>query len=72
MALNSVKLAQFRRLSTELIKSSLQPGQAGPAEGLGPMERCSMVITRLSILVERAEDIHSLPREIMEKENRED
>ena len=70
-ALNSVKLAQFRRLSTELIKSSLQPGQPGSLR-VRPDGTVLDGHHRLSILVERAEDIHSLPREIMEKENRED
>jgi hypothetical protein len=69
-ALNAVKLAQFRRLSTEAIKSSLQPGQTGSLKA-----RPDGIVLdghhRLSILLERREDIHSLPREIMEKEDHE-
>jgi hypothetical protein len=68
--LNSVKLAQFWRLSTEAIQSSLQPGQRGSLKA-----RSDGTVLyghhRLSILLERGEDIHSLPREIMEKEDHE-
>jgi hypothetical protein len=66
-ALNSVKLAQFRRLSTEAIKSSLHPGQTGSLK----VRLDGTVLDghhRLSILLERDEDIDSLPREILEKE----
>jgi hypothetical protein len=66
--LNSVKLAQFRRLSTEVIKASLQPGQSGSLK----VRSDGTVLDghhRLSILLERGEDIHSFPREIMEKED---
>ncbi len=69
-ALNSVKLAQFRRLSTEMIKSSLQPGQSGSLK-VRPDGKLLDGHHRLSILLERGEDIHSLPREIMEKEDHE-
>jgi hypothetical protein len=67
-ALNSVKLAQFRRLSTEVIKSSLHPGQTGSLK-VRPDGTVLDGHHRLSILLERDEDIDSLPRAIMEKEN---
>jgi hypothetical protein len=69
--LNTIKLAQFRRLSTEQIKSSLQPGHAGCLK-VRPDGTVLDGHHRLSILLERDEDIHSLPREIMEKEDHED
>ena len=66
-ALNSVKLAQFRRLSTGVIKSSLQSGQTGSLK-VRPDGTVLDGHHRLTILLERGEDIDSLPREIMEKE----
>jgi hypothetical protein len=68
--LNAVKLALFRRLSTEALKSSLLPGQPGSLKVL-PDGTVLDGHHRLSILVERGEDIHSLPREIMEKQDHE-
>jgi hypothetical protein len=68
--LNAGKLAQFRRLSTEALKSSLLPGQPGSLK-IRPDGTVLDGHHRLSILIERGEDIHSLPREIMEKEDRE-
>jgi hypothetical protein len=68
--LNAVKLAQFRRLSTEELKSSLLPGQPGSLK----VRLDGTVLDghhRLSILIERGEDIHSLAREIMEKQDHE-
>jgi hypothetical protein len=68
--LNAVKLAQFRRLSTEELNSSLLPGQPGSLK----VRLEGTVLDghhRLSILIERGEDIHSLPREIMEKQDHE-
>ena len=65
--LNTFKLAQFRRLSTEQLKFSLRPGQQGSLKARSD----GTVLDghhRLSILLERDEDIHSLAREIMEKE----
>jgi hypothetical protein len=66
-ALSAVKLAQFRRLSTEAIKSSLQPGQPGALK----VRPDGIVLDghhKLSVLLERGEDIHVLPREIIEKD----
>jgi hypothetical protein len=68
--LNSVKLAQFRRLSTGALKSSLFPGQAGSLKAR-PDGTVLDGHHRLSILIEREEDIHSLPREIIEKQDHE-
>jgi hypothetical protein len=51
-ALNSVKLAPFRRLSTEVIKSSLQPGQSGSLK-VRPDGTVLDGHHRLSILLER-------------------
>jgi aspartyl-tRNA(Asn)/glutamyl-tRNA(Gln) amidotransferase subunit A len=65
--MNPVKLESFRRLSTDAMKSSLQPGQAGALK-----TRPDGIVLdghhRLCVLLERGEDIHRLPREIMEKE----
>ena len=66
-ALNRVKLDLFRRLSTSELKASLAPGQKGSLKVRGD----GTVLDghhRLSVLVERGEDIDRLPREIMEKE----
>lgn len=64
--LNAVKLAQFRQLSTEQLKFSLQPGQPGSLK-TRPDGTVLDGHHRLSILLERDEDVHSLPRETMEK-----
>jgi hypothetical protein len=69
-ALNSVKLAQFRRLSTDVIASSLQPGQSGCLKAR-PDGTVLDGHHRLAVLLERGEDIHSLAREIMVKEDHE-
>jgi hypothetical protein len=66
-ALNRVKLDLFRRLSTTDLKASLAPGQQGSLK----VRADGTVLDghhRLTILVERGEDIDRLPREIMEKE----
>jgi hypothetical protein len=56
--LNAVKLAQFRRLSTSTLKSSLLPGQPGSLK-VRPDGTALHGHHRLSILIERDEDIHS-------------
>ena len=64
--LNRVKLDLFRRLPTEDLKSSLAPGQQGALKA----RRDGTVLDghhRLSVLVERGEDIDRLPREIIER-----
>jgi hypothetical protein len=68
--LNAVKLVQFRRLSTEALKSSLLLGQPGSLK-VRPDGTVLDGHHRLLILMERKEDIHSLPREIMEKQDHE-
>jgi hypothetical protein len=64
--LNRVKLASFRRLSTETIKSSLRPGHVGSLKA-PPDGTVLDGHHRLAVLVERGEDIHEPPREIMER-----
>ena len=64
--LNEGKLDRFRRMPTEALKSSLYPGLEGSLKA----RKDGTVLDghhRLSVLVERGEDIHQLPREIMEK-----
>jgi hypothetical protein len=68
--LNVGKLAQFRRLSTEALKSSLLRGQPGSLK-VRPGGTVLDGHHRLSILIERNEDIHSLPREIIERQDHE-
>lgn len=65
--LNAVKLAQFRRLPTEELQSSLRPGQPGCLKAR-PDGTVLDGHHRLSVLIERDEDIHGLPREIIEKD----
>jgi hypothetical protein len=67
-ALNAVKLARFRGLSTEAIRCSLQPGRAGSLK-VRPDGTILDGHHRLSILLERGEDIDQLPREIMKIEH---
>jgi len=66
--MSPVKLAAFRRLSTDAIKLSLNPGQPGALK-VRPDGTVLDGHHRLAILVERGEDIDQLPRETMEKEN---
>ncbi len=68
--LNAVKLAQFRRLSTEQLKLSLRPGALGSLK-TRPDGTVLDGHHRLSILLERAENIDGLPREILEKREHE-
>ena len=66
-ALNRVKLDLFRRLSTADLKASLVPNQKGSLK----VRVDGTVLDghhRLTVLVERGEDIDQLPREIMDKE----
>ena len=65
--LNQVKLDLFRRLSTAELKSSLAPGGKGSLK----VRSDGTVLDghhRLSVLVERGENIDQLPREIIERE----
>ena len=61
------KLELFRHLSTDELKSSLAPGQRGSLK-IRPDGTVLDGHHRISVLFERGEDIHQLPREIMEKE----
>jgi hypothetical protein len=64
--LNRGKLEVLRRLPTEILKASLAPGQQSALK----VRSDGTVLDghhRLSVLVERGEDIHRLPREIIEK-----
>jgi hypothetical protein len=67
-AISPVKLESFRRLSTDTIKSSLHPGQPSSLKAR-PDGTILDGHHRLFILLERGEDIHQLPREIMERES---
>jgi hypothetical protein len=66
--LNRRKLELFRRFPTEELKASLAPGQQGSLK-VRPDGTVLDGHHRLSVLVERGEDIQQLPREIMEKES---
>jgi hypothetical protein len=68
--LNAVKLVQFRRLSKEALKTSLGPRQPGSLK-VRPDGTVLDGHHRMSVLIEQNEDIHSLPREIMEKQDHE-
>jgi ParB-like chromosome segregation protein Spo0J len=66
--LNPGKLATFRRVSTEELKSSLAQGQPGSLK----VREDGTVLDghhRLRVLAERGEDIDRFPREIIEKEH---
>jgi hypothetical protein len=63
-----VKLDLFRRLSTKEIKSSLAPGQPGSLK-TRPDGTVLDGHHRLTVLIERGEDINEIDREIIEKEN---
>jgi hypothetical protein len=66
--LNRVKLDRFRGLSTDELKSSLAPGREGSLK-VRPDGTVLDGHHRISVLLERAVDIHKLPREIMEKDH---
>ena len=64
--LSQVKLARFRRLSTEELKLSLAPGEQGSLK----VRSDGTILDghhRVIVLAERGEDIHQLLREIMER-----
>jgi hypothetical protein len=68
-AFNPAKLEVLRRLPAA-IRSSLQPAQPGSLKAR-PDGTVLDGHHRLSILLERGENVDELPREIMEKENHE-
>lgn len=62
--LNRVKLEWFRRLTAEELKLSLAPGQKGSLKA----RQNGTILDghhRIMVLVERGENIHELPREII-------
>jgi hypothetical protein len=65
-ALIPAKLEAFRRISKDTSKSSLHPGQPGSLK-VRPDGTVLDVHHRLSVLLERGEDIQELPREIKRK-----
>jgi hypothetical protein len=64
--MSPVKLEMMRRLSTDALKSSLFPGRPGALK-VRPDGTVLDGHHRLCVLRERGEDIHQLPREIMER-----
>lgn len=66
--LNAGKLELFRRIATDEIKSSLAPGEPGSLK-VRPDGTVLDGHHRLSVLLERGEDIHQLQREIIEQSN---
>jgi hypothetical protein len=65
-SLNAVKLALFRHSSTTELKTSLIPGQPGSLKAR-PDGSILDGHHRIYVLLERGEDVHQLPREIMER-----
>ena len=65
--LSQAKLERFRRLTTRELEFSLVPGQPGSLKAR-PDGTVMDGHHRISVLAERGEDVHHLPREIMEKE----
>jgi hypothetical protein len=62
-----VKLDQFRRLSSDILKSSLLPGQRDSLK-TRPDGTVLDGHHRITVLIERGEETDGLPREIIEKE----
>jgi len=65
--LNQSKLNQFRRLPTDVLKRSLEPGQQGSLK-VRPDGTVLDGHHRILILMERREDVQGLPRETIERE----
>jgi hypothetical protein len=63
--LSKVKLEFFRRMRTDELRYSLAPGTQGSLK-VRPDGTVLDGHHRLSVLLERGEDIHQLSREIME------
>jgi hypothetical protein len=66
--INPVKLEALRRLPTEAIIFALRPGQSNSLK-VRPDGTVLDGHHRLSILLERGENIDQLPREILDKES---
>ena len=64
---NRWKLEQFRRATSGELKSSLLPGQLGSLKAR-PDGTMLDGHHRITVLIERGEDVDLLPREIIEKE----
>ena len=64
--LNSLKLEQFRKLSTEQLMDSLKAGRAGSLK-TRPDGTLIEGHHRIKVLRERGVDVDSLPREIVPK-----
>ena len=67
-ALNSLKLAQFERLSKEALQQSLLPGQPGSLKAR-PEGTLLDGHHRVFVLRSRGVDVNALPREIVSKSN---
>ena len=65
-SLNRAKLEQFRRLATSELKTSLAPGQPGSLK-VRPDGTVLDGHHRITVLEDRGEDIHRLPREIIKR-----
>jgi hypothetical protein len=65
--LNRGKLELFRRLSNEELKRSLLPGEKGSLKAR-PDGTLLDGHHRLSVSIDRGEDVNTLPRVIMERE----
>ena len=64
--MSAVKLKLFREHTSDWIKLTLLPGRPGSLKAR-PDGTVLDGHHRLSILLERGENIHALPREILEK-----
>jgi hypothetical protein len=67
-SLNSVKLAQFERLTNEILQQSLLPGQEGSLKAR-PDGTLLDGHHRIAVLRARGVDVNALPREIISKSN---
>jgi hypothetical protein len=65
-SLSKVKLEQFRRLSSEVLKQSLLPGQKDSLK-VRPDGTLLDGHHRIYVLLERNEDPNLLPRDIIER-----
>lgn len=68
--LSAVKLAEFRQFTTEHLKFTLRSGQPSSLK-TRPDGTVLDGHHRLTILLERAEEIDNLPREMIEKRDHE-
>ena len=66
-SLSQPKLAQFNKLTTEVLVASLRPGQAGALK-VRPDGTMIDGHHRIKILRDRGIDVEVLPREILDRE----